>query len=98
MTETISFYTTKEERQTLIEAHKDLAFWVLHDDFNVGPRGENRITFTDVEKTTAPVKSVDTYLDEFIDLFPNNTLNNNQKNTAKDKLKRALGVLPPETL
>ena len=39
------FYTTGSERQTLITERENLGETMLSDDFNVDPRGENRLTF-----------------------------------------------------
>jgi hypothetical protein len=39
------FYTTKEERDTLCAAAHARGERLLHDDFNIGPDGEHRLTF-----------------------------------------------------
>jgi len=43
--ERIEFYSTLEERAALLEAAKSLNETMVHDDFSIGPNGENRLTF-----------------------------------------------------
>ena len=45
MVERTELYTTKEQRLTIIAAAEALGETMQHDDFNVGPNGENRLTF-----------------------------------------------------
>ena len=98
MTETIIFYQTASQREQNIATQKALGFWILHDDFNILDVSDgiikNRLTFTNVETVTAALKSLDTYVNEFIDTFP--SLNTATRNTLKDKLKRITGALPLE--
>jgi len=49
MTQEISYYTTDVERKNLIIAAESRQLTMLHDDFNVGPDGANRLTFDVVE-------------------------------------------------
>lgn len=38
-------YTTKQQRTDALDEAKTLNEVLLHDDFDVGPSGENRLTF-----------------------------------------------------
>lgn len=53
------FYTTNEERQALIDAAEARKETMLHDDFEVGPNGENRLTFGDVPEPVISPRPVD---------------------------------------
>lgn len=45
MAERTAFYTTPAERATLIAEAAANGERTIHDDFNVGPNSENRLTF-----------------------------------------------------
>lgn len=39
------FYTTPAERAVIVADQESQGLTMLHDDFNVGPNGANRLTF-----------------------------------------------------
>lgn len=39
------FYILPQEKQALIREAKQNGYRLIHDDFNVGPEGENQLTF-----------------------------------------------------
>lgn len=42
----VVFYTTPDERKEAVDEQKARKWTMLHDDFNQGPNGEHRLTFT----------------------------------------------------
>lgn len=54
MATTEVLYRTGAERGAAIAANQGAGLVLVHDDFNVGPDGENRLTFTDTDTRTAP--------------------------------------------
>ena len=45
MTQEIAYYTTDIERTNLIADAESRRLTMLHDDYNVGPGGSNKLTF-----------------------------------------------------
>lgn len=48
------FYTDSETRKVLIEQAEAASQTMLHDDFGVGPKGENRLTFGQAAEPPLP--------------------------------------------
>ncbi len=49
------FYTTEGAKKVLIDSARDLGESVIHDDFGVGPEGQNQLSFgTTVESFRDP--------------------------------------------